>query len=278
MEVEQVERDNLRGLRQQRAGRARIGRRNRIDRNDASAGGDAERAGAQAILPDRSEREPEGRLGKATRDRKQDEEDREAVERRVALPGETDREQAEHRRNREIEAVRAAGEPAVAVGEFAEHERYAERHHEPREIGSAQEERRGDETDDGGDRGAEDEPERRVGEALARKNGRSIRAEAEKRRVSERDDPGQPENEIKRQSEQAGDEHFVDDRRARGLREDRGQNREPEDDFGPSPARAPMQVRGEAAHRRGRFGGAHRPSPRANRPCGRTMSVITITP
>ena len=57
-----------------------------------------------------------------------------------------------------------------------------------------------------------------------------------------------------------------------------GQNREPEDDFGPSPARAPIEVRGEAARRRGRFGRAHRPSPRANRPCGRTMSVTTITP
>ena len=62
----------------------------------------------------------------------------------------------------------------------------------------------------------------------ARENGRSVGAEAEKRRVPERDDPGQSENEIERQSEQAGDEHFVDDRRARRLREDRRQNREPE--------------------------------------------------
>ena len=238
---------------------------------------DAERAGAQAVLSDRRERQAEGRLREAARDRKQDEEDGEAVERRVALSGKVDREQAEQRRDREVEAVGAAGDPARAVGEFSKHERDAERHHEPRQVGAAQQERRGDETDDRGDDGAEGEPERRIGETLARQNRRRIGAKAEKRRMPERDDAGQAENEIERQGEQAGDENLVDDRRARRHGEDRGQDRKPEDDFGPAPARAPIEVRREAARRRRRIGRAHRPSPRANSPCGRTISVTTIT-
>ena len=162
MEVEQIERHDLRGLRQQRARSARVGRRNCIDRNDPAAGVDAERAGAQAIFPDRGQRQPEGRMRKPARDRKQDEENGEAVERRVALPGEADREQSEHRRHREVEAVRAAGEPAVAVGEFSQHERNAQRHHQPRQVAAAKQERRADEADDRGDGGAEGEPERRA--------------------------------------------------------------------------------------------------------------------
>ena len=215
MEVEQVERHDLRRLRQQRARCARISRRNRIDRNDASAGVDAKRAGAQAIFPDRGQRQPEGRAREAAGDRKQDEEDGEAVERRIALPGEADREQSEHRRHREIEAIRAAGEPAVAVGEFSQHERDAESHHQPRQVAASQQKWRCDEADEGGDGGAEDQPEHRVGEPLACQNGRGIGAEAKERRVSERDDSGQSENEVERQGEQTGDERFIDDRRAR---------------------------------------------------------------
>ena len=223
VEVEEIERDDLRRLRQKRARRAGVSRGKRIDRNDAPAGVDAERAGAQAVLPDRGQRQPEWRLGEATGDRKQDEEDRKAVERRVALPGEADRKEAENGRDREVEPVRAAGEPAVAVGELSEHQRDAERHHEPGQVGAAQEEGRGGEADDRGDGGAEDKPERRVGEALAGQNRRRIGAEAEKRRMPERDDSGQSQDEIERQGEQAGDQHFIDDRRPRR----RGEDQEP---------------------------------------------------
>ena len=202
--------------------------------------------GAQAVFADRGQRQPERRVRKPARDRKQNEEDGETVERRVALPGEADREQSEHGRHREVETVRAAGDPAVAVGQFSQHQRNAQRHHQSRQVGAAKQERRADETDEGGDRGANGEPKRGLGEPLARENGRGVSAETKERRVAERDDSGQPENEIERQSEQAGDERFVDDRRARRQSEDQGQNREPEHDFRPPPARAPLQMRGEA--------------------------------
>ncbi len=114
----------------------------------------------------------------------------EAVERRVALSGEADREQSEHRGHRKIEPVRAASQPAVAVGEFPEHERDAKRHHEPSEVAASKQQRRGDEAHESGNDGAEGKSERRVGETLARENGSGVSAKAEKRRVSERDDSG----------------------------------------------------------------------------------------
>ncbi len=154
MEVEEVERDDLRRLGEQRAGGAGVGRRHCIDRDDAPVRGDAERAGAQPVLADRRQRQPERRLAQPARQREQDEQDDEAVERGVALAGEADREQAEHRAHREVEPVRAAGQPAVAVGEFAEQQRHAERHHQPGQIGAAQQQRRGDEAEHGGDASA----------------------------------------------------------------------------------------------------------------------------
>ena len=124
-------------------------------------------------------------MREAARDHKQNEQDGEAVERRIALPGEVNREQSEDRRDREIEPVRAAGEPAVAVGEFPQHERDAQCHHEPRQVGASKQEWRGGEADNCSDRGAEGEFEHRVGETLAREDGCGVGAEAKERRVSE---------------------------------------------------------------------------------------------
>ena len=163
VEVEQVERHDLRRLGEQRARRAGVGRRDRIDGDDAPAGGDAERAGPQAVFADRRERQAERRLAQPARDGEQHEQDDEAVERRVALAGEIDREQPQNLADREVEAVRAAGQPAVAVGEFAEQQRHAERHHEPRQVGAAQEKRRG---------GEADEPPRPARPRRARASGR----------------------------------------------------------------------------------------------------------
>ena len=214
----------------------------------------------------------------AARDREQNEQDREAVERRIALPGEADREQSEHRRDREIEPIRAASQPAVAIGEFPKHERNAKRHHEPRQVAASNQERRSDEAEEGSDARAKREPEEGFGEAVACENGRRVGAKAKERRVPKRNDSGQSENKVERQSKQAGDERFVDDRRARRQSEDHGQHPKPEDKFRPPPTRAPIQMRGKAVHRRGCGGEAHRASPRANSPCGRTMRVTTITP
>ena len=109
--------------------------------------------------------------------------------------------------------------------------------------------------------GAEDEPERRVGEALAGEDCRGIGAEAEERRMPERHDSGQSEDEIERQGEEAGDQHLVDDRRPRRRGEDQRQDRKPEDDLGPPPAGAAIEMGGEALRDRGRLRRAHRPRP-----------------
>ena len=98
MKVEQIERDDLRRLREQRSGRAGVGGRNAIDRDDAPRGRNAERARAQAVLPDRAQRKPERRLRQTPRRREQQEQNDETVQRGIALTGEADREQAQHRR------------------------------------------------------------------------------------------------------------------------------------------------------------------------------------
>src|SRR6202040_4038775 len=58
---EHVERDELRRDREECSGDPGIDRRNRVDRDDAGMGGNADRAGAEAVLLQRSERLAEGR-------------------------------------------------------------------------------------------------------------------------------------------------------------------------------------------------------------------------
>ena len=217
---------------EQRARRARVGGRDRINRHDASASANAEGRSAQAVFADRGQRQSERRVRKAARDHEQNEKDREAVERRIALPGEADREQSEHRaRSRKLspsappvsQPLRLASSPSMSETPSVTMSRVKS---PPRSK-----QRRGDEADERGNARAKREPEQGVGELLACENGRSVGAKAKKRRVSKRNNSGQSENEVERQSKQAGDERFVDDRRARRQSEDQGQHHEPEDEF-----------------------------------------------
>ncbi len=92
---------------------------------------------------------PNGDCAQPARHGEQEEQHGETVERRVALAGEADRKQAEHR---PIEKLSPSAPPVsqrVAVGELAEHQRDAERHHQPGQVGAAQQQRRGREADDG---------------------------------------------------------------------------------------------------------------------------------
>ena len=192
MKVEQIERHDLRRLGQQRARRARVSRRNRIDRDDPPAGVDAKRAGAQAVLPDRGQRQPEGRLREAARDREQDEEDGEAVERRVALPGEADREQAEAPVPMEklrpsappvSQPLRLASSPSISETPSVTMSR----------VRSPPRSRSGAVTRPATAATAAPKASPSMGSARppAGENGRGIGAKAEERRVAERDDPGQ---------------------------------------------------------------------------------------
>ena len=116
-----------------------------------------------------------------------------------------------------------------------------------------------------------------IGETLAREDRRGVGAEAEEGRVTERDDAGQAEDEIERKREQAGDQNLVEESRARGKARiaariasqntiSRQRHRSRRRKCAASRARC-----GDAAS------GAHRPSPLANSPCGRRISVTTMT-
>ena len=116
-----------------------------------------------------------------------------------------------------------------------------------------------------------------VGSARPRlaEDPRRVGAEAEERGVTERDEAGVAEREVERQREQAEDEDFVDQQRARGHEQDQRQRRRPGDDFQRPPASSPQQMARDK-RRLGRSAPAHTPL-LANRPCGRINSVATIT-
>ena len=246
MKVEHVERDDLRRLRDQRAGGAGESRGDRIDGDEAARRRNAERAGAQPVFAQSPQRKAERRLHDPPRQRERREQHRQTVERGVALAGEADRKQMEYRREFEVQSVGAAGRPGIAIGEFAEHQADAERHHQARQIGAAQHERRGREAEEASHEAGENEPDERIADATARQNRRAIGADSEKRGMAERENAGIAEDQIERHREQAGDQDFIDQQRARGQREDQQDEQDPEGDLSIAPARAARQMRLDA--------------------------------
>ena len=64
------------------------------------------------------------------------------------MPEHIEAEQAENRLHGDaLQAIGAAGEPAILVGEFAQHESDAERDHDARQVGAAQNQKARDEAD-----------------------------------------------------------------------------------------------------------------------------------
>ena len=126
----------------------------------AIAGGDACRsrpAGALTEMPiaearsglplTDAQRQAERRIHDAPRDQEQDEQHDQAID--VAGVAEhIEAEQAEHRLDRDaLQAVGAAGELPSWLASLAQHQRDAERHHQPRQVGAAQHQEAGDEAE-----------------------------------------------------------------------------------------------------------------------------------
>ena len=88
------------------------------------------------------------------------------------------------------QAVGAAGQPVELVGELVQDRGDAERHHQPGQVGAAQDQhaRRQAEQRARGD--GDDQADDRIGQDVLGEQRRRVRAEAEERRVAERDDAG----------------------------------------------------------------------------------------
>ena len=112
-----------------------------------------------------------------------------------------------------LQAVDAAGVLGELVRGLEQHQRHAHRHHQAREVRAAQHEEARHVARERGDGDRHGEPQQRVAEAVLGEQPRGVRADAEERRVAERDDAGVAQDEVEREREQRQDRDLVDQRR-----------------------------------------------------------------
>ncbi len=125
-----------------------------------------------------------------------------------------------------------------AVGELAQQQRDAERHHQPRQVGAAHDEKRGDEAEHHGGKARDQQRQHRlVDDVMQRQQARRIGADAEERRVAERDDAGIAQDQIEREHEQREPGDLGQDQVAVREQQDRHQRQRPEQHLAPAPAR-----------------------------------------
>ena len=235
--------------------------------------------GPQRIAFDRAQRQPERRIDDAARDQEQHEQHDQAVDVGGAAE-DIEREVAEHRLHHDaLKAVGAAGD-LEPIGDLAQHEGDAERHHQARQVGAAQHQEAGDESEHRrGKPGRKQRQQRLLDDPVLRENSRHIGAEAEERRMTERDDAGVAEDEVERDREQAED---------RDLGQDQVLARQRKTEAAPQ-ARMRLPAGSSARGRRDgrrpaldkRPGGwavdrGHLAIARENRPCGRQISTTIM--
>ena len=144
-----------------------------------------------------------------------------------------------------LEAVGAAGELRDLVGDLAHDERDAERHHQPREIGAAQDQKAGGEAEHGGAQAGHQERKHRLGhDAVLGQERAGIGAQTEERGMTQRYDPGIAENEVEREREQGEPGDLGEDQVPPGQQEHARHRRQPEDVFERAPARARREMVG----------------------------------
>ena len=179
-----------------------------------------------------------------------------------------------------LQAVGAAGDREL-VGDLAQHQRDAERHHQAREVRAAQHQEAGDEAEHHrGETRGEQRQHRLLDDAVLGEDAGEIGAETEEGRMAERHDAGVAEHEIERDGEQAEDRDLGEDQMLGREEKDRRKRREPERDLERSPAAARGEQRAGLRDQRGRDGamlhGAHLDTARENRPCGRQISTTIM--
>ena len=271
-EAEHIDRDELRRLRQERAGDTGVARADDVDRDQAPMHRRAERRHAHGVLLDARQAPAERRMDEPARNPEHREQDGE----RVKIRGRADHveaEQAEHRLHLDaLQAVGAAGPTRQLVGRLEHHQADADGHHQTRQVGAAQHEKAGDEARQRREDERGDEADDRIGNAVLGEQARAVRTDAEERGVAERDDAGVAEDQVEREREQGDDRDLAQQQMVLGKDEVGDHRQQPERDLGRAPARGAAQ-RSEVDQ----GVAAHRADVRPNKPCGRTISVTTIT-
>ena len=179
--------------------------------------------------------------------------DHEAVQVRHAAD-DVELEQPEHLPHRHAaQAVDAAGDERRLVGGFEQQQRDAERHHQPRKVLAAHDEKAGQPADQRRHRARDQQAAERFAPTKHGEQSRRVRADAEVRRMAERNDAGVTEDQVERHREQADDHDLAAKHEVTGKRKKRRDQDQPEHDLARAPALdgQPMRMR-----RRNAAGGA----------------------
>ncbi len=127
-----------------------------------------------------------------------------------------------------MQTVGAACEPVQLVGQLPKNQGDPKRHHEPGEIGPAQNGGTAQRAQDAGHGHAYQQTQERIGHHQLGKQRRRIRAHAKESSMPERHNAGVTQNQIQRQGEQGDDGNLVDDQRVVGQQQGRGQRQQPQ--------------------------------------------------
>ena len=173
------------------------------------------------------------------------------------------------------QAIRAARQPAELVGDLVQDQRDAQRHHQAGQVGAAHHQHAGHQPEQRAQGRRDDQPQDGIDAEILGQQRRAIGAQSEEGRMAQRDDAGVSEDQVERNGEQGQDGQFVQQQEPPGQHEGGTDGHHPEDDFEP-PDAGPARAIG--AQRVGSDRGFHYlPPARANRPCGRHISMMIMT-
>ena len=146
-----------------------------------------------------------------------------------------------------LQAVEATGDVGEAVGKFAEQQRDAEGHHQPREVRAAHDQERGDEADEHRRQASDQQGQHRfIHIVMQREQAGRIGADTEECGVPERDDAGVTQDQVEREHEQRQPGDLGEDQVAVRKQQDRRQRHRPEQHLAPAPARQVVEVCSDA--------------------------------
>src|SRR5262249_40849629 len=141
-----------------------------------------------------------------------------------------------------LQPVAAAGEPVGAICCLECEQAKAKSDHDQGEMAEARDNEAHGETDESGCGRSEDEAGERLAPAKFGDQTCGVGADAEKRRVTERDDAGVAKDEVERKCEQRGDRDLTRKRQVVREQHEGQQRRQPEHDLQRMPAALRLEI------------------------------------